>query len=53
MKTGAEMEVMQPQAEIAGSHQELGKGKEDLPQSLQGNCSPDNTLISDFWVPEL
>ena len=41
-------------AKISGNHQKLEDTKEDCYlESSNGEHGPANTLISDFWTPEL
>ena len=52
-KTEAEIEVMLPRAEDHMEPQEAGRGKEGSSPIAFGGSGPANTLISDFWAPEL
>ena len=50
----AEMRVMQPQAKEHLEPLTLpGRDREGLSPGPSEECSPSDTLISDFWPPEL
>lgn len=49
--TEAEIGVMQPQAKE--HHQKLEEARRVLPQGLQRDSDLANTMLSDFWSPEL
>lgn len=54
VKTGAGMGVMLPQAKEGLGLPGAGRGKTRiLPWRFQQEHGPANTLISDFWLPEL
>ena len=53
MKTEAEMGVMWPKAKERLKLPEAGRGKEQNPYRFWSKCGPADTLILDFWPPEL
>lgn len=52
-KTGAETEVMPPQAKEHLEPQEAGRGKKGASPVSFGGSGPANTLSSDLWPLEL
>ena len=38
---------------LPANHQKLGRAKEGLPHRFQRGRGPANTLVLDFWPPEL
>lgn len=54
VKMAAEMRAMQPQAKEHLEPLALpGRGREGLSPGPSEECSPSDTMISDFWPPEL
>ena len=53
MTTEAETAEMQPQAKDSWSHQKLEEARQDSPLEPLEEVQPLDTLILDFWPPEL
>ena len=52
-RDGNDAAASQETPRIDGHHQKLGRGKEGFHPESQRDHSPADTLISDFWSPEL
>lgn len=53
MSTEAEMELGKPQSKEYLESPKAERGKEGFSPRVFGECNSENTLVLDFWPPEL